>query len=90
MGAGHTAAGMLGFRDALTENHRRCMLKKSMPHDNAGRPYKALGPGIPQLPPHLSVPLQAHRHGLPEHLRVMAHSILGGLHHDDRLEKKAA
>jgi len=49
-----------------------------------------LGPGIPQLPPHPSVPLQAHRHGLPEHLRVVAHSILGGLHHDDRLEKKAA
>jgi hypothetical protein len=66
------------------------MLKEWMPHDNAGRPHMALAPGIPQLPLHLRAPLQAHRHGLPEHLRVVAHAILGGLHHDDRLEKKAA
>jgi hypothetical protein len=73
---------MLGFRDILTENHQRCMLKEWMPHDNAGRPHMALAPGIPPLP--------AHRHRLPEHLRVVAHAILGGLHHDARLEKQAA
>ena len=48
----------------------------------------ALGPGIPQPPPSLPVPLQVHRHRLPEHLRVVARPILGGLHHDYRLEER--
>jgi hypothetical protein len=54
------------------------------------QPYMALGPGIPQPPPPLPVPLQAHCHRLPEHLRAVTHALLGGLHHDYRLEKKAA
>jgi hypothetical protein len=31
---------------------------------------------------HCNVTLQAHRHRLPDHLRVRARPILGGLHHD--------
>jgi hypothetical protein len=50
----------------------------------------ALGPGIPQPSPHLPTPLQAHRHRLPEHLRVVTRPILGGLHHEYRLEAQAA
>jgi len=50
----------------------------------------ALGPGIPHPPPSLPVPPQEHRHRMPEHLRVVARPIFGGLHHEYGLEKKAA
>jgi len=74
----------------FTENHLRCIVHACVPHYNEGRPHMALGPGIPQPPPPLPVMLQAHRHHLPEHLRVVVRPILGGLHHDYRLEKQAA
>jgi putative transposase len=74
----------------LSEHHLRCLLKEWAQHYNHGRPHMALGPGIPQSPPHLLAPLQAHRHRLPEQRCVVARPILGGLHHDYRLEKKAA
>jgi hypothetical protein len=48
----------------------------------------SLGPGIPQPPP--PIRLQAHRHQIPEHLQVIAHPILGGLHHEYQLQEKAA
>ena len=45
----------------------------------------------PVLPPlHLPVSLQAHRHRLPEHLRVVPHPILGSLHYEYGLEKQVA
>jgi hypothetical protein len=50
----------------------------------------AFGPGIPQPLPPLPVPRQTHRHRLPAHLHVVAHPILGGLHHEYRLEARAA
>jgi hypothetical protein len=50
----------------------------------------ALGPGIPEPPSHLPVPLQAYRHRLPPHVRVMARPILGGLHHEYQIEERAA
>jgi hypothetical protein len=50
----------------------------------------AFGRSIPQLSPQLPVPLQACRHRMPEYLRVVACPILGGLHHEYRLEEKAA
>jgi putative transposase len=59
-------------------------------HHNQGRPHMSLGPGIPQPPPHPPAPLQAHRHWLPAHLRVVGRPILGGLQHEYRLEKKVA
>ena len=48
----------------------------------------ALGPGIPQPPPQLPVPLFLQRHRIPGHLRVVAHPMLGGLHHEYRLEEQ--
>jgi putative transposase len=80
----------LDFVIPLTENHLRHMLKVWVKHYNEGRPHMSLGPGIPQLPPNLPVALQTHRHRLPAHLRVTTRPILGGLHHEYRVEKKAA
>ncbi len=74
----------------LTASHLRRLLHTWVPHYNAGRPHMALGPGLPAPPAHLSVPLHAHRHRLPPHMRVMARPILGGLHHEYQLEEKAA
>jgi transposase InsO family protein len=69
----------------LTENHLRRLLQEWVPHYNSSRPHMALGPGIPQPAASLPVPLQGHRHRLPDHLRVRARPILGGLHHDYQL-----
>jgi putative transposase len=80
----------LDFLIPLTEKHLRRLLCAWVPHDNAGRPHMALGPGMPQPPASLPVPLHVHRHHLPTHLCVVARPILGGLHHEDALEAKAA
>jgi putative transposase len=80
----------LDFLIPLTENHLRRLLNAWVQHYNAGRPHVALGPGIPQPPPHLPMPIQEQRHRLPEHLRVVARPILGGLHHEYWFEEKAA
>jgi transposase InsO family protein len=79
----------LDFLIPLTENHLRRLLRAWVCHYNIGRPHMALGPGFPQLPSSLPVPRQRHRHRLPEHLHVVSHAILGGLHHEYWLEEKA-
>jgi putative transposase len=80
----------LDFLIPLTEHHLWCFLNEWVPHYNAGRPHMALGPGIPQPPPRLPMPLQAQRHRIPEPLRVVVCPILGGLHHEYGLEENAA
>jgi putative transposase len=80
----------LDFLIPLTENHLRHFLHDWVLHYNTGRPHMALGPGIPQPPPHVLAPRHAHRHRLPAHLRVAARPILGGLHHEYRLEAQVA
>ena len=74
----------------LTENHLRRLLREWGRHYNGGRPHMSLGPGIPQPPAALPVPLHEHRHRMSPHLQVVTHPVLGGLHHDYRLEKKVA
>src|SRR5215468_7905624 len=78
------------FLIPLTASHLRRLLTAWMQHYNVGRPHMSLGPGIPQPPPSLPVPRHVHRHRLPEHLRVVAYPILGGLHHAYALEKQVA
>jgi transposase InsO family protein len=76
----------LDFLIPLTEHHLRRLLHEWATHYNTGRAHMSLGPGIPQPPASLPVPLQAHRHRLPAHLPVVARPILGGLHHEYGLE----
>ena len=80
----------MDFIIPLNERHLYGILKEWVTHYNEGRPHMSLGPGIPQPPSLLPVPLQDHRHRLPTALRVGARPILGGLHHDYRLEQKVA
>src|SRR6266511_60530 len=80
----------LDFVIPLAENYLRRHLQQWVQHYNAGRPHMSLGPGIPQPPSSLPVPLQTHRHRLPKHLRVVARPVLGGLHQEYWLEEKAA
>jgi len=80
----------LDFVLRCTEHHLRCIVHAWVPYYNERRPHMALGPSMPQPPPPLPVVLQAHRDRLPEHLYVVVRPILGGLHHDCRLEEQAA
>jgi putative transposase len=80
----------LDFVIPLTENHLRHIVHAWVPHYNAGRPHMSLGPGIPQPPLGLPIRLQTYRHCLPEHMRVVGWPILGGLHHEYKLEEQVA
>jgi len=80
----------LDYLIPLSEDHLWRILTQWVQHYNAGRPHMSLGPGIPQPPASLPIPWQAHRHRLPAHLRVVVRPILGGLHHEYRLEEQAA
>ena len=80
----------LDFLIPLTENHLRIILKNWIKHYNQGRPRSSIGPGIPGPPAGLPVTLQEHRHHIPGHLKVVGHLVLGGLHHEYELVKKAA
>ena len=79
----------LDFLIPLTENHLLRLLNVWRAHYNRGRLRTSLGPGIPHslagLP---ATPFTGHR--LPSDSRVVARSILGGLHHEYGLEKEAA
>jgi len=58
-------------------------------HYNRGRPHASLGPGIPD-PPLDRLALLATGHLIRNGHRVVAEPILGGLHHEYRLEPMAA
>jgi hypothetical protein len=57
-------------------------------HYNRGRPLTSLGPGIPGARDEDRQPSNGHR--IPNGHRVVAVSILAGLHHEYRLESLAA
>jgi transposase InsO family protein len=73
----------------VNQRHLRLILKDFVRYYNRGRPHSSLGPGIPE-PIQASVPASGHRHLLPFGYRIRSTSVLGGLHHDYRLEKGAA
>jgi transposase InsO family protein len=80
----------LDFLIPLTGNHLRIVTKDWGAHYNRGRPHTSLGPGIPDPPVDLPVTPHKHRHRIPNHCKVVAHPIRGGLHHEYGLLAKAA
>jgi len=79
----------LDFLIPLSERHLRRILKDWVAHYNNGRPHSALGPGIPEPSEDIPV-LEISGHRIPCGHRVAGSSVLGGLHHEYRLEKVAA
>jgi putative transposase len=79
----------LDYLIPINQRHLRLILKELVCHYNRGRPHSALGPGIPE-PIQASVPANVQRHKLPPCYRVASKPVLGGLHHEYRLEKEAA
>ena len=60
----------------FSEAHLRQTLKAWVTHYNRGRPHSALGPGVPDPPVGLSVPLSKLRHRLADFRSVHAKEIL--------------
>ena len=79
----------LDFMIPLNERHLRRLLAEWVVHYNRGRPHSSLGPGIPGASTVLLVG-EPSRHEISRDQRVVAKSVLGGLHHEYRLEKIAA
>lgn len=77
----------LDFIIPWNERHVRRVLKEWVAHYNHGRPHSTLGPGIPDQQ---SQEAERCGHHLPSNRRVVARAILGGLHHEYGLEKRAA
>jgi transposase InsO family protein len=79
----------LDFLIPLSEGHLKGILREYVCHYNRGRPHSALGPGLPE-PPQAKIQAGPHRHKPPDGYRVTSTPVLGGLHHEYWLEKKAA
>jgi len=70
----------------LNEEHLRRPLNEWTEHYNRGRPHSSLGPELPDSPHNFpGVPL-AKRHQLPSEGTIVTKQILGGLHHEYRLD----
>jgi len=74
----------------LGENHLRTILCEWVRHYNQARPHSSLGPGIPEVEKPRPTPVNVSRHHLPQGMKVKAKKVLGGLHHEYRLENCAA
>src|SRR6516162_10098233 len=79
----------LDFMIPISETHIRKTLRCWVDHYNRARPHSSLWPGTPD-PSSPRAELQEQRHCIPKDCRVVATSILCGLHHEYRLEKIAA
>jgi transposase InsO family protein len=79
----------LDFLIPFSEAQLRGVLREWVSHYNHGRPHKRLGPGIPALIT-ATPAVCSHRHEIPRDHRVVAKSVLGGLHHEYSLQRLAA
>jgi putative transposase len=75
---------------ALNERHLRVVLKEWVTHYNRGRPHASLGPGIPDPLRGCLAQSAPGGHQIRAGHRVVAEPVLGGLHHEYRLEPMAA
>jgi putative transposase len=80
----------LDFAIPMTERHLRAVLREWIGHYNRGRPHASLGPVIPERALVYEYHGRSRVQSLPDHSRVVARAILGGLHHEYRLEQMAA
>ena len=80
----------LDFMVPLSERHVRAMLREWVRHYNRGRPHASLGPGIPEGSVVAPVVNESNARSVPADCRVAATPILGGPHHEYRLERQAA
>jgi putative transposase len=80
----------LDFLIPLNERHVLRILKEWVAHYNQGRPHSGLGPGIPVPVEAFAITRNRHRHQLAHDCKVVGRPILGGLHHEYRLERIAA
>jgi putative transposase len=80
----------LDFIIPLGEKQLGKVLAEWVTHYNQGRPHASLGPVIPE-PAEVFLPPQGRdRHFWAPGCKVVARAILGGLHHEYRLERVAA
>jgi putative transposase len=79
----------LDYLIPVNERHLHLTLREFVAYYNRARPHSALGPGTPEpiLP---GVVTSNSRHQLPTGCSVRSKPVLGGLHHDYRLEREAA
>ena len=73
----------------LNEGHLRRVLRQWVLHYNGARPHTSLGPGIPDRSFTDLTPLSC-GHRIRDGHRVVGVPVLGGLHHEYRLEPVAA
>jgi putative transposase len=87
----YSTIGTASIRQWSTWRSRRWdgMCSKPPRGYNPGRPHASLGPGFPHPLPDADQ-LVSTGHRLPEHTEVIATPILGGLHHEYRLARRAA
>jgi putative transposase len=79
----------LDFMIPLNERHVRSVLREWVAHYNRGRPHTSLRPGIPD-PSNDRLSSFPSGHHIRDGHRVVAKPVLGGLHHEYRLEPMAA
>jgi putative transposase len=73
----------------FTQRHLRRLLQEWIGHYNRERPHTSLGPEVPERSPDVPRPKPS-GHRLPARHCVAVTPILGGLHHEYRLQRDAA
>jgi putative transposase len=75
----------------MSQSHPRSILRECVAHYNGARPHSSLGPGVPGLPRDSPPAASSEsRHRLAAGSRVLARSVLGGLHHEYSIEASPA